>query len=103
MKPKKAVVDRAIANGAMNQVNNLLSAAHLLMCESNNLIDEASEVLKENGLLIGELKKYHSDATERLDRYLTEFATMIQGASVNDMFEDLEAFDKAYRKWTKRL
>lgn len=54
MKPKKEVVDRAIANGAMNQVNNLLSAAHLLMCESNNLIDEASEVLKENGLLIGE-------------------------------------------------
>lgn len=104
MKPKKAVVDRAIANGAINRVNNLLSAAHLLMCESNDLIDEAFEVLKENGLfLIGELKRYHSDATERMNRYLTEFATMIKGASVNDMFEDLEAFDKAYRKWTKRL
>lgn len=32
MKPKKAAVEKAIANGAMDRVNNLLSAAHLLMC-----------------------------------------------------------------------
>lgn len=37
MKPKKKIIDAAIANGSIDRLNMLLSAAHLLNCEANNL------------------------------------------------------------------
>ena len=75
MKAKQALIQRAVKNGAIEKVNKLLSAAHILNCEANSLIEEASDILRENGLLIGELKKYHTDFVKCADRYFTEFAT----------------------------
>ena len=43
MKPKKKIIDAAIANGSIDRLNMLLSAAHLLNCEANNLVEEASD------------------------------------------------------------
>lgn len=57
MKPKKKIIDAAIANGSIDRLNMLLSAAHLLNCESNNLVEEASDLMAENSLLLGDLKK----------------------------------------------
>lgn len=37
MKPRKQLIDAAIANGIMDRMNMLLSAAHLLNCEANDL------------------------------------------------------------------
>ena len=47
MQPKKKIIDRAIKNGAMERVNMLLSAAHLLKCETANLIGETSDIPHE--------------------------------------------------------
>lgn len=56
MKPRKQLIDAAIANGSIDRMNMLLSAAHLLNCEANSLVEEASDLMAENGLLLGDLK-----------------------------------------------
>ena len=77
MLPKKKLVDAAIADGSMDRMNMLLSAAHLLNCEANNLVEEASDIMAEKNLLLGDLKKLHSDFVRCADRYFREFATLV--------------------------
>lgn len=102
MKPKKQLIDHAIKDGSMERMNMLLSAAHLLNCEANNLVEEASDVMAAKGLLLGDLKKLHNDFVRCADRYFKEFATLITGDKCKmDMFDDLEGFDKAFREWSK--
>lgn len=102
MKPKKQLIDAAIANGSMDRMNMLLSAAHLLNCEANGLVEEASDIMEINGLLLGGLKKLHNDFVRVADRYFKEFATLVgTEKSKMDMFSDLEGFDKAFREWAK--
>ena len=67
MKPKKKIIDAAIANGSIDRLNMLLSAAHLLNCEANNLVEEASDLMAENSLLLGDLKKLHNDFVKVAD------------------------------------
>lgn len=103
MKVKQALIQRAVKNGAIEKTNRLLSAAHILNCEANGLIEEANDILRENGLLVGELKKYHTDFVKCADRYFTEFSTMVEAEKKMDMFTDMEEFDKWFRQWTKIL
>lgn len=35
MKPKKAIIERAINNGRLDRVNRLLSATHVMVCVAN--------------------------------------------------------------------
>lgn len=83
MKAKKEIIDRAAANGSMDRVNRLLSAAHLLNCEANGLIEETADILRANGLLLGELKKYHNDFVKCADRYFGAFAAMVTDEGSN--------------------
>lgn len=62
MKPRKQLIDAAVANGSIDRMNMLLSAAHLLNCEANSLVEEASDLMTENGLLLGRLE----EAAQRL-------------------------------------
>lgn len=61
MKPKKQLIEAAEADGSMERMNMLLSAAHLLNCEANSLIEEASDIMAAKGLMLGDLKKLHND------------------------------------------
>lgn len=102
MKPKKQLISSAIADGSMDRLNQLLSAAHLLNCQANNLVEEASEIMGAKGLLLGDLKKLHTDFVKCADRYFREFATMVDtDKSKMDMFSDLDSFDETFRKWAK--
>lgn len=102
MKAKKEIIDRAAANGSMDRVNRLLSAAHLLNCEANGLIEETADILRANGLLLGELKKYHNDFVKCADRYFREFAAMVTDERRKmDMFTDMDEFSAMFRKWAK--
>lgn len=102
MKPKKNLIEAAEADGSIARMNQLLSAVQILLCEAKNLSDEASELMAEKGLLIGDIKKLHKDFERCADKYFKEFATLVETEkSKMDMFEDLEAFDKAFRKWAK--
>ena len=102
MKAKKEIIDRAAANGSMDRVNRLLSAAHLLNCEANGLIEETADILRANGFLLGELKKYHSDFVKCADRYFREFAVMVaDDRRKMDMFTDMDELDAMFREWAK--
>lgn len=102
MKPKKNLIEAAVANGSMDRMNMLLSAAHLLNCEANGLVEEASDVMAQNGLLLGDLKKLHNDFVRVADKYFKEFAILVvTEKSKMDMFSDLDGFDSAFREWAK--
>lgn len=102
MKPKKNLIEAAIADGSIARMNQLLSAVQILLCEAKNLSDEASELMAEKGLLIGDIKRLHSNFERCAENYFNEFTTLVEtDKSKMDMFSDLEEFDKAFRKWAK--
>ena len=102
MKPKKDLIDQANADGSMDRLNQLLSASHILLCESNNLVEEASDLMQEKGLMLGILKKRHNDLVKCADAYFREFAGMItEDKTKMAMFSDMDDFDKSFRQWAK--
>lgn len=102
MKPPKTVVERAKANGSIDRASLLLSAAYLLNSEASNLVEEAGDILRANGLMMGELKKLQNAFTKSADRYFADFAAMIgESGKEKEYFTDLEDFDRAFRKWAK--
>lgn len=102
MKPRKELIEQAQANGSMDRLNLLLSASHILLCEANSLIEEASDLMSEHGLLIGMIKKRHTDLIRVSDAYFSEFATLVNTEkSKMDMFSDMDDFDNKFRAWAK--
>lgn len=102
MTPKKNLIEAAQADGSMDRLNQLLSASHILLCESNNLIEEAADIMGQHGLLLGMLKKRHNELVKASDNYFSEFGSMITTEkSKMDMFSDMDDFDNVFRKWAK--
>lgn len=102
MKPRKQLIDAAVANGSLDRMNMLLSAAHLLNCEANNLVEEASDLIAKNGLLLGDLKKLHNNFVKSADLYFLEFSSLVETEnSKMDMFRDMDDFDAKFREWAK--
>lgn len=102
MRPKKHLIEQAQANGSMDRLNLLLSASHILLCEANSLIGEASDLMSAQGLLIGMIKKKHGDLLRVSDAYFKEFASLITTEqSKMDMFGDMDDFDNKFRAWAK--
>lgn len=102
MKPKKDLIAAAQADGSIDRLNCLLSAAHILNCEANQLVEEAADLMSEKGLLLGNLKRMHNNFVKSADCYFKEFASMIcTEKSKMDMFGDMESLDKMFREWAK--
>lgn len=102
MKPRKQLIDAAVANGSIDRMNMLLSAAHLLNCEANSLVEEASDLMAENGLLLGDLKKLHNNFVKSADLYFLEFSSLVKTEkSKMDIFRDMDDFDAKFREWAK--
>ena len=102
MKPKEILIKNAIANGTIERLNVLLSAAHILNCAANQYAEEAADLMLENGLLLGRLKQLHNNFVRSADMYFKEFAGMVFNEKTKmAMFEDLEGFDKVFREWSK--
>ena len=102
MKPRKQLIDAAVANGSIDRMNMLLSAAHLLNCKANSLVEEASDLMAENGLLLGDLKKLHNNFVKSADLYFLEFSSLVETEkSKMDMFRDMDDFDAKFREWAK--
>lgn len=102
MKPRKELIEQAQANGSMDRLNLLLSASHILLCEANSLIEEASDIMSEQGMMIGGIKKKHSDLIRVANAYFKEFASLVTTEqSKMDMFRDMDDFDEKFRRWAK--
>ena len=102
MKPKDIFIKNAIANGSIERLNILLSAAHILNCAANQYAEEAADLMAENGLLLGRLKQLHNNFIRSADMYFREFAGMVFNDQTKmAMFSDMESFDKVFREWSK--
>ena len=102
MKPKEILIKNAIANGTIERLNVLLSAAHILNCAANQYAEEAADLMLENGLLLGRLKQLHNNFLRSADMYFREFAGMVFNDQTKmAMFQDMESFDKVFREWSK--
>lgn len=99
MIPKKRIIEAAQAKGVFERVTGLVSAAYMLTSEANTLIEESADILNDHGLLLGDLKRLHSDFVRCADRYFNEYSKMGQDGAVMDYFTDLEQFDTDFRKW----
>ena len=102
MKPKKTLIARAVANGSITRLNQLLSASHILLAEANSLVEEASDLMAANGLMLGGLKQMHNRFTQAADRYFQEFGSMVETEQQKmSMFRDMDGFDAYFRRWAK--
>ena len=88
MKAKKDLIKTAEADGSIDRLNSLLSAAHILNCEAN--------------MLLGNLKRLHNNFVKAADLYFKEFSSLVEtDKSKMDMFKDMDDFDEKFRKWAK--
>jgi len=95
MKPKKDLIKAAEADGSIDRLNSLLSAAHILNCEANMLMNA-------KGLLLGNLKRLHNSFVKSADMYFLEFSSLVETEkSKMDMFRDMDDFDAKFREWAK--
>lgn len=102
MRPKKHLIEQAQANGSVDRLNLLLSASHILLCEANNFIEEASDLMDTQGMMLGSIKKKHGDLIRVADAYFREFASLVTTEqSKMDMFGDMDDFDNKFRRWAK--
>lgn len=102
MRPKKDIIRAAEADGSIDRMNSLLSAAHILNCEANMLVEEASDLMNAKGLLLGNLKRLHNNFVKSADMYFLEFASLVETEkSKMDMFKDMDDLDDKFRQWAK--
>lgn len=98
LRPKKKLIDIAIADGSIDRLNRLLSAAHILMCMSNQFFEESSDLMKMKGLMLGDIKKKYTNYQLHADIYFREFGSMVDGNKM-DMFTDMEQLEDLCRKF----
>lgn len=80
--PKKKFIDAAEADGTMAEVSRLLSASYLMANLMWSFFDDATELLKSHGLLLGDMSR----ATGRLNYSFKEYISVFR-----DVFRDQSA------------
>ena len=80
--PKKKFIDAAQADGTMAEVSRLLSASYLMANLMWSFFDDATELLKSHGLLLGDMSR----ATGRLNYSFKEYIAVYR-----DVFLDQSA------------
>ena len=80
--PKKKLVDAATADGTMAEVSRLISASYLMANLMWSFFDDATELLKNHGLLLGDMSR----VTGRLNYSFKEYIAVYR-----DVFRDQSA------------
>ena len=80
--PKKKFIDAATADGTMAEVSRLLSASYLMANLTWSFFDDATDMLKSHGLLLGDMSR----ATGRLNYSFKEYIAVYR-----DVFRDQSA------------
>lgn len=80
--PKKKIIDAAQADGTMAEVSRLLSASYLMANLMWSFFDDATDLLKSHGLLLGDMSR----ATGRLNYSFKEYIAVYR-----DVFRDQSA------------
>ena len=96
---KERLIKAAEADGSIDRLNSLLSAAHILNCEANMLVEEAADLMSAKGLLLGNVKRLHNNFVKSADLYFLEFSSLVETEkSKMDMFRDMDDFDAKFRE-----
>ena len=80
--PKKKFIDAATADGTLAETSRLLSASYLMANLMWSFFDDATELLKSHGLLLGDMSR----ATGRLNYSFKEHIAVYR-----DVFRDQSA------------
>ena len=80
--PKKKFIDAATADGTMAEVSRLLSASYLMANLMWSFFDDATDLLKSHGLLLGDMSR----ATGRMNYSFKEYIAVYR-----DVFRDQSA------------
>ena len=80
--PKKKFIDAAQADGTLAETSRLLSASYLMANLMWSFFDDATELLKTHGLLLGDMSR----ATGRLNYSFKEYIAVYR-----DVFRDQSA------------
>lgn len=76
-------------------VDKVLSLAYLLQSKAYMLYDEADDLIRQYGLLMGETKMLHNRLCKAFDDYFKDFTKMIEKPTAKEhYFADLDSFSR---------
>lgn len=99
---KKSLIDKARESGAYQRINELVSAAYLLISEAYLLQQEADEELRKYGLVQQEIKQRTNAMQKEFDKYFRCVASIITDPEQKtNYFHDLDDFNRKFRTYAK--
>ena len=79
MLPRKNLIETAKKEGAIDRMNQLLSAAHILNCEANAFVEEASDLMQDYGLMLFQFLMVRLKAFADISRGANNFVSISYG------------------------
>ena len=84
LRPNKQQIDAITKNGDLAKVVQNLSAAYFLVNVAVGLYMDSQELLRTNGLVLGESKREASRLQTSFDNYINSFGKMVRDSG-NDL------------------
>ena len=102
--PKKKFIDAAQADGTMAEVSRLLSASYLMANLMWSFFDDATELLKKHGLLMGDMSRVTGRLNFSFKDYIAVFRDVFREQSAQmDFAEDFDIMKAAVIKALNQL
>ena len=102
--PKKKLVDAATADGTMAEVSRLISASYLMANLMWSFFDDATELLKKHGLLMGDMSRVTGRLNFSFKDYIAVFRDVFREQRRQMNFtEDFEITKEAVIKALNQL
>lgn len=102
--PKKKLVDAATADGTMAEVSRLISASYLMANLMWSFFDDATELLKKRGLLLGDMSRVTGRLNFSFKDYIAVFRDVFREQSAQmDFAADFDTMKGAVLKALNQL
>ena len=97
--PKKKFIDAAQADGTMAEVSRLLSASYLMANLMWSFFDDATDLLKSHGLLLGDMSRATGGLNYSFKEYIAAFRDVFRDQSAQlDFAADFDTMKGAVIK-----
>ena len=102
--PKKKFIDAAQADGTLAETSRLLSASYLMANLMWSFFDDATELLKNHGLLLGDMSRVTGRLNYSFKEYITVFRDVFRDKSTQlDFAADFDTMKAAVIKALNQL
>lgn len=99
MKPKKEVIDKAKADGAIDRVNQLMASAYICLNVAEIMTDRSTDVLERYGLQLGKLKHDIKALMKLFQEVDSEFISLSDKGQVGNWASELDDFLNIVEKY----